>query len=96
MPLSVEIRLDRLERDMRELLEMVNGGPSVTWERSLRGRLHAVTNTLDTANALTTALREVRRERARRWRPWMQFVLAACALLTAAAAVYSAVAASLG
>jgi hypothetical protein len=64
---------------------LLNGGPAVEWEQSIRGRLHRVTQTLDTADKLAEALREVRRERSQRWTKGERIFAAAVALLAAVA-----------
>lgn len=90
---TVDVRLDRLERDVAELLELIHGGPSVAWERSIRGRLHAMRSTDTAAAALADALREVRRERSQRWGTWQKTLLVLSAVVTAAASVYAALSA---
>jgi hypothetical protein len=37
---SVDVRLDRVEDRLTEVVELLNGGPNVSWDRSVRGRLH--------------------------------------------------------
>lgn len=67
MPRSIEERLAVVEERLEGLLERIDSGPRVPWEKSIRGRLHAVKDTLDNADQLARALREVRRERRNRW-----------------------------
>jgi hypothetical protein len=40
MATSVETRLDRVEDRLAEVVELLNGGANVSWDRSVRGRLH--------------------------------------------------------
>lgn len=79
---------------MEEVLGLLNGGGQIPWERSIRGRLHAVQNTLHTADALATALREVRRDRAHAWNVWEKSGLFVCAAVTAGSALYAALVAA--
>jgi hypothetical protein len=44
MATSVETRLDRVEDRLAEVVELLNGGPNVSWDRSVRGRLHFLQN----------------------------------------------------
>lgn len=78
---TTDSRLEILEHKVDELLTLINSGPNVPWEQSIRGKLHRVTNTLDNADKLAEALREVRRERSQRWTRGERFA----ALLFAAA-----------
>jgi hypothetical protein len=90
---TADVRLSLLERQMAEIHELLNGGPSVAWDRSIRGRLHAMQSTESAAAALADALREVRRERTRRWADWQKVALVLSAVVTAAASVYAALSA---
>ncbi len=64
---TVGERVTRLEDRVEQMWEWIYGGPSTSYEQSARGRLHAVTTTLDTADKLADLLKEVRQERQRQW-----------------------------
>ena len=66
MPTPSE-RLAVIEERVEQMWEWINGGPSTRYEDSARARLHRIMNTLDSADKLAEALREVRRERAKQW-----------------------------
>jgi hypothetical protein len=42
--MTEEARLQRIEDQLAEVIEQMSGGPSISWERSVRGRLHKLTN----------------------------------------------------
>ena len=80
-----EARLARIELRLNDLYELVNSGPGVPWDQSIRGRLHRVTQYMDSADKLTEALRELKRERTSRLTRGQQTLLvvfAAIALAT--------------
>jgi t-SNARE complex subunit (syntaxin) len=85
-------RLVRVEQHLEDLWQLVNGGPNVEWKQSIRGRLHDVQQRLASEEALTQAIREVRRTQTRRLATWAQIVLVLCGVVTALAAVIAAVA----
>jgi len=72
--------------------EWINGGSSTRYEDSARGRLHHLMQTMDTADKLAEALRQVRKERGRQWAGWQKMGLLACAIATVAASWYAALA----
>jgi len=78
--------------DIARILELINGGPSIAWEQSIRGRLHAMKDQQATAEALAAAVREVRRERSARWSTWQKVGLFLFAAATASAAIVNALA----
>lgn len=63
-------RIAVLQERVDQMWEWINGGPSTRYEDSARGRLHRIMTTLDTADKLAEALREVRRDKARQWSRW--------------------------
>jgi hypothetical protein len=80
---SVEERLALIEERLSRVVELLNGGPSTPWKRSLRGRLHDVENELDAARLARQALDEVKRERRRHWsygQRWFALLVAAAGL----------------
>lgn len=80
---TVEARLTDLTTDVRELRNVVEGGGDVEYERSVRGRLHTVEKTV-----AGFVLR--RNFGAGFGKAWVQSVLVASAVATAAAAWYAA------
>jgi hypothetical protein len=40
--MTEEARLQRLEDHLADVIELLNGGTRTSWERSIRGRLHAM------------------------------------------------------
>lgn len=74
-----------LEERVDQMWEWINGGPSTRYEDSARGRLHAVTETLRTADKLADLLREVRQERQRQWSTFQKRVALIAAVLAAVA-----------
>lgn len=64
---TVEARLvalaEQVEYVHADLAEKIDGGPHVEWERSLRGRLHALESESAAAKAAGRALAEAQRER---------------------------------
>jgi hypothetical protein len=87
---SVPERLATLEAEARELradvegiLALIHGGAGVEWDRSLRGKLHELDAQLAAVVMRTRfglAMTKV----------WVQAVILACAVATAAAAWYAA------
>lgn len=79
--------LEALERDnaqrLDELRELVNGGATVSWERSVRGRLHRIETTL-------AGLVLRRNFGVGLLKGWERAVLVACGVATAAASWYAA------
>lgn len=78
--------------DIARILELINGGPSVQWEQSIRGRLHSMRDTQQTAEALESAAREIRRARTAQWSRLEKVglfafsgVIAVCAIISALA-----------
>lgn len=88
---TVGERLARLEARQDELWATVHGGGGVDWKQSLRGRLHDVQTRLASEEALTQAIREVRRTQNQRLATWVQITLVLCGGVTAAAAIIAAV-----
>ena len=89
---TVEERLARLEAESEAGLErlvrieaLLNSGPGVPWEQSVRGKLHAMRDTLAAADKLAEAAREVRRVQSRRWSRAQVTVATLCAIAVAAA-----------
>lgn len=97
MPTLAErlVRLEEICRENRQdidgVLALINSGPGVEWKQSIRGRLHDVQQRLASEEALTQAIREVRRTQNQRLATWVQIVLVACGVVTAAAAIVAAV-----
>lgn len=71
---SEDARLARVEQQLvdlskqveaarQELGEKIDGGPNVSWERSVRGRLHVLEGDAHASKAANTALAEAQRER---------------------------------
>jgi hypothetical protein len=58
--MTTETRLERVEDKLREVVELLNGGPTVEWERSIRGRLHKLTGDASAARAAAEALSTLR------------------------------------
>lgn len=68
------------EERIAKLLELIGGGGSTPWKRSIRGRLHEVEQELDAARLARQALDEVKRQRRRGWsdgQRWMGLAIAA-------------------
>lgn len=89
-------RVATLETQVRDLLCEVNGGNGVSWERSIRGRLHAMQSALASAELLAHAAEEIKQAqratahtletaRGRRWSRLTQTLLVLAAIATAAA-----------
>ena len=89
---TVGERLAVVEERVDQMWEWINGGASTRYEDSARGRLHRIMETMNTADKLTEALHEVRRERKRQWTGWQKWGLLMCAAATVAASWYSALA----
>ena len=51
----------RIEDKVTALTEAINGGPSVQWSQSIRGRLHEVENIQRSVDNIAEAARELRR-----------------------------------
>jgi hypothetical protein len=81
----IEVRTSEIEARLEELLELVNSGPRVPWEQSLRGRLHTVSDRLASVRALEQAAREVRRARHHSLSVTERLLLALCAVAAAVA-----------
>ena len=102
MPTLAErlVRLEEICRENRQdidgVLALINSGPGVEWKQSIRGRLHDVQQRLASEEALTQAIREVRRTQSqaqsKRLATWAQVILVACGVVGAAAAVVAAIA----
>lgn len=82
---TIEAELRELRQSLGALLELVNSGPSVPWDQSIRGRLHHMRNSVLAAEQLAQAAREVRRAQRRQWSLAERVLLAAAALAAAAA-----------
>lgn len=82
---ELEARLTKIEMKLDGLLELVNSGPSVRWEDSIRGRLHRVLTQQANEQALAEAIREVRRSQRQRWSRGEKMLAAVCGLAVAAA-----------
>jgi hypothetical protein len=78
--------------DIQTILQLINGGPSVEWEQSIRGKLHAMRDTQATADALNTAARELRRQRQTQWATWQKIGLFIFSAITATCAIVAALA----
>jgi hypothetical protein len=95
---TVDARLATLEaiaRDNRErineLLDLINGGGDVDYDRSVRGRQHQITTELAAINLRAKLLGEMRQERRVFLKGWEQALLIICAVLTVAASWYNAI-----
>ena len=77
MPTDDAAKLAVIEETVKNLYELVNSGPSVPWDQSIRGRLHRVTQYIDSEDKLSEALRELKRERTKRWTRGQQALLVA-------------------
>lgn len=102
MPTTPE-RLAALEAMNREqdrrlsgLEDALDGGPSVPYERSVRGKLHAMASAMASADKLREAAQAVERAQreqthtaaamhSRRFSRWTQAAFVVCAAITAAA-----------
>lgn len=64
---AIENRLEsletRLEAQHRDMLDRIDGGPTIQWERSVRGRLHTLEADSVASKAAAAALAEAQRER---------------------------------
>ena len=80
---TLEIQVRELERDVARLFADIHGGQGVEWNRSLRGRLHDIEGDL-------AALAMRLRFGLAMSKLWVQALLLACAVATAAAAWYAA------
>ena len=78
---SLEERLAVVEERLRDLRAIVNGGDGVTWDQSLRGRLHGLANAQASAEALAHAAHELRRahEQNTKRRQWVVGIVFAAA-----------------
>ena len=80
---ALEVSADDLERRLTAVENTLNSGGDVAYAHSVRGRLHALEGNL-------AAMGVVTKQRVRLLRGWQAAILTACALVTAAAAVVSA------
>lgn len=76
--------MEHVDGRLDELLQLVNSGPRVPWEQSIRGRLHEMKTTLATTDKLAEAAREVRRARRSTLSGFERLLLVACAIVAAA------------
>lgn len=92
----LEARADELERRLGALGDQVNGGPTVTFTESVRGKLHAMRSALASADLVKAAAEAASRAqrdaehtastlRGRRLSTWSQVLLVIAAMVTAAA-----------
>jgi hypothetical protein len=84
MPTTDE-RIILLEERLARLDEAINGGDSVPWERSVRGRLHTVSDQVNAARIAQQALAEVRANQRRSWSRAQRWAALAVAAAAAAA-----------
>jgi hypothetical protein len=93
---DLEASRRELERRLSALEDGLDGGPSVPWARSVRGRLHAMQSAMASAEMLRKAaeasahaqrdaLATVQAAKGRRLSRWTQVGLLACGAVTAAA-----------
>ena len=80
---TIEASLAEIRNDVRELRNGIEGGNGVTWERSVRGRLHYIEGSI----AATVLRKSVGLGMLK---GWQAFLLVICAVATAAAAWYAA------
>jgi hypothetical protein len=80
---TLEAEVREIRHDAKTLLALLEGGDGVTYERSIRGRLHHMDKTL-------AALALRRRYGLGQAKAWQSAVLILCAVATAAAAWYAA------
>lgn len=85
------VRLDRLEQWRITIDDRLWGGGRVEYDQSLEGRLSAMEATARNAEALADAARELRRATHRSVARWVQVTLAVSGVITAVAALVSAV-----
>jgi hypothetical protein len=95
---SVDTRLAALEvlaqdnrAKIKELLDLINGGGDVDYDRSVRGRQHLIATELTAINLRAKLLGEMRQERRVFLKGWEQALLIICAVLTVAASWYNAI-----
>ena len=81
---TLEAGLSDLRNDVRAVLDLLEGGQNVPYERSVRGRLH----TIESALAGMVLRRSVGIGMIK---GWQGILLVICAVATAAAAWYAAV-----
>jgi hypothetical protein len=93
---TVDARLATLEaiaRDNRErineLLDLINGGGDVDYDRSVRGRQHQITTELAAINLRAHLQSELRQERRTIFGAWQQALIVLCAVATGAASWYA-------
>jgi hypothetical protein len=76
--------LERIAIENRDkidgVLDAIDGGGDIDYTRSVRGRLHAIEGTLNVLGFYTRLLRG-----------WRSLALLSCAVITAAASIYSAI-----
>jgi hypothetical protein len=86
--------LEMIARDNRdridEIAESINGGSQVPYDRSVRGRQHAMSGELAAMNLRAKYLTELQQERRVVLKGWQQVAILLCAVLTVAASWYSA------
>jgi hypothetical protein len=58
--MTEEARLQRIEERLAALVEQVSGGPTITWDRSVRGRLHKLTEDANASRLTAAALAQLR------------------------------------
>lgn len=92
----LEERTRSIAERVDDVFELISSGPTVPWDQSIRGKLHAMAQTLANADKLAEAAREVQRMRTSQVARWVQFVLVGAAVITAVAALIGAYAALAG
>ena len=79
---TLEAGLADIRNDVRAVLDLLNGGNGVTYERSVRGRLHTIESSL-------AGLILRRSVGIGMLKGWQGVILVACAVATAVAAWYA-------
>jgi hypothetical protein len=87
-----ETRIDRLEQWRLTIDNRLWGGGNVAYERALEGRVSAMEHAMAAAHSLEKATRNINRAAGARWSRLTQVIVVVCAVVTAAAAVISALA----
>lgn len=77
LELTAKDNRDRIDR----VLDLIDGGGDITYERSVRGRLHAMEGTLNVIGFYARLLRG-----------WRSLLIVGCAVTTAVASLYGALA----
>ena len=80
---TLEAGVAELRGDVKAVLDLMNGGNGVTYERSVRGRLHHIETSL--AGMILRRSAGIGMVKS-----WQGVILVLCALATAAAAWYAA------